>query len=161
MITGTKGASFSHRGSSYLVETRSRVIIFDIAAFESDRTLIRGPSSFVSPVVDHPHRSPSGEHSGFMSWPEHFQKANPEGIDQQANSLSARAMQLSIYGSMVCSVSLSCSLVLWDIMVVFFIFFYFYICGILKPIQPLRLFYLFVGSSSLSIFQRTVQSKSF
>ncbi|XP_021821170.1 sodium/hydrogen exchanger 8 isoform X1 [Prunus avium] len=98
--SGTKGASFSHRGSSYLVETRSRVIIFDIAAFESDRTLIRGPSSFVSPVVDHPHRSPSGEHSGFMSWPEHFQKANPEGIDQQANSLSARAMQLSIYGSM-------------------------------------------------------------
>lgn len=125
MITGTEGASFSHQGSSYLVETRSRVIIFDIAAFESDSTLIRRPSSFVSHAVDHPHRSISGEHSGLMSWPEHFykakqQKQNPEGIELQANSLSARAMQWSIYGSMVCSVSLSCSLVLWDIMMVFF-----------------------------------------
>ncbi|XP_008220964.1 PREDICTED: sodium/hydrogen exchanger 8 isoform X1 [Prunus mume] len=101
--SGTKGASFSHRGSSYLVETRSRVIIFDIAAFDSDSTLIRRPS-FVS-HADHPHRSLSREHSGFVSWPEHFYKAkqqkNPEGIELQANSLSARAMQWSIYGSMV------------------------------------------------------------
>ncbi|ONI31919.1 hypothetical protein PRUPE_1G339200 [Prunus persica] len=104
--SGTRGASFSHLGSSYLVETRSRVIIFDIAAFESDSTLIRRPSSFVTHAVDHPHRSISGEHSGLMSWPEHFykakqQKQNPEGIELQANSLSARAMQWSIYGSMV------------------------------------------------------------
>ncbi|XP_050117869.1 sodium/hydrogen exchanger 8-like isoform X2 [Malus sylvestris] len=99
--SGTRGASFSHKGSSYLVETRSRVIIFDVAA------LIGRSSSFISNGVDHhPHRSLPREHSGLMSWPEHIfkakqQKQNPEGIDRQINSLSARAMQFSIYGSMV------------------------------------------------------------
>ncbi|KAM1102119.1 hypothetical protein ACFX13_011060 [Malus domestica] len=105
--SGTRGASFSHKGSSYLVETRSRVIIFDVAAFESDSALIRCSSSFISNGVDHhPHRSLPREHSGLMSWPEDIfkakqQKQNPEGIDRQINSLSARAMQFSIYGSMV------------------------------------------------------------
>ncbi|CAN6727945.1 unnamed protein product [Malus baccata var. baccata] len=105
--SGTRGASFSHKGSSYLVETRSRVIIFDIAAFESDSALIRRSSSFISNGVDHhPHRSLPREHSGLMSWPDDIfkakqQKQNPEGIDRQINSLSARAMQFSIYGSMV------------------------------------------------------------
>ncbi|TQD74358.1 hypothetical protein C1H46_040114 [Malus baccata] len=105
--SGTRVASFSHKGSSYLVETRSRVIIFDMAAFESDSALIRRSSPFVSSAIDHhPHGSFTGEHSGLMSWPEQISKAkqqkqNPEGIDQQNNSLSARAMQLSIYGSMV------------------------------------------------------------
>lgn len=41
-----------------------------------------------------------------MSWPEHFYKHNNHeqisaGIQRQTNSLSARAMHLSIYGSMV------------------------------------------------------------
>ncbi|CAN6675331.1 unnamed protein product [Malus baccata var. baccata] len=105
--SGTRVASFSHKRSSYLVETRSRVIIFDMAAFESDSALIRRSSPFVSSAVDHhPHGSFTGEHSGLMSWPEQISKAkqqkqNPEGIDQQNNSLSARAMQLSIYGRMV------------------------------------------------------------
>ncbi|RXH79113.1 hypothetical protein DVH24_040260 [Malus domestica] len=109
--SGTRGASFSHKGSSYLVETRSRVIIFDVAA------LIGRSSSFISNGVDHhPHRSLPREHSGLMSWPEHIfkakqQKQNPEGIDRQINSLSARAMQFSIYGSMVSLVSL-CSFTL-------------------------------------------------
>lgn len=84
------------------------MIVFDVAAFEADSALIGVTSSH---AVDHPHKSLSREHSGLMSWPEHFfkpkqQKQNPEGIDRQANSLSARAMQLSIYGSMVCSVNL-------------------------------------------------------
>ncbi|KAM0964342.1 hypothetical protein ACFX2C_020402 [Malus domestica] len=105
--SGTRVASFPHKGSSYLVETSSRVIIFDMAAFESDSALIRRSSPFVSSAVDHhPHGSFTGEHSGLMSWPERISKAkqqkqNPEGIDQQNNSLSARAMRLSIYGSMV------------------------------------------------------------
>ena len=107
MITGAKGASFSYQGSSYLVETRARVIIFDITALESDRKLQRRSSSFVPNSVDHSHRSLPREHSGLMSWPEHFQKPrqhkhNSEAIEQQPYSLSARAMQLSIYGSMVC-----------------------------------------------------------
>ncbi|KAM5566575.1 sodium/hydrogen exchanger 8 [Rosa sericea] len=101
-----QGASFSHQGSSYLVETRSRVIVFNMAAFESDSPLNRGTSSFLSHGVDHPLRSLSREHSELMSWPEQFfkpkqQKQSPEGTNQQANSLSTRAMQLSIYGSMV------------------------------------------------------------
>ncbi|KAK9935635.1 hypothetical protein M0R45_022729 [Rubus argutus] len=107
-MLGTNGAraSFSHQGSSYLVETRARVIVFDVAAFEADSALIGVTSSFMSHAVDHPYKSLSREHSGLMSWPEHFfkpkqQKQNPEGIDRQANRLSARAMQLSRYGSMV------------------------------------------------------------
>ncbi|KAF3430996.1 hypothetical protein FNV43_RR25726 [Rhamnella rubrinervis] len=105
--TDTKGASFSHQGSCYLVETRARVIIFHIAAFESDSKLLRRPSSFLAHSGDLPSTSLSQEHGGLMSWPENFykpmqNKESSEAVDQQeANSLSARAMQLSIYGSMV------------------------------------------------------------
>lgn len=120
MVTGTnearasfshQRASFSHQGSSYLVETTARVIVFDVAAFEADSALTRVTSSFMLHAVDHPYKSLNREHSGLMSWPEQFfkpkqQKQNPEGIDRRANSLSARAMQLSKYGSMVCSVNL-------------------------------------------------------
>ncbi|KAK7319185.1 hypothetical protein RJT34_03903 [Clitoria ternatea] len=102
---GSKQASFTHQGSCYLVETRARVIVFDIAAFEADTTLIRRSSSLIS-HADNPHRSFRREHSGLMSWPEHFykqkhHKQRSEGIEQQTNSLSARAMHLSIYGSLV------------------------------------------------------------
>lgn len=109
MTTGPKGSSFSHQESCYLVETRARVIIFDIAAFESDGRLQRRSSSFLQHSVDLPNRSFTREHGGLLSWPENFYKSrqhkeNSEAVDlQRANSLSARAMQLSIYGSMVCS----------------------------------------------------------
>ncbi|XP_050375032.1 sodium/hydrogen exchanger 7 isoform X4 [Argentina anserina] len=98
--------SFSHQGSSYLVDSRSRVIVFDITAFESGSGLNRRTSSFLSHAVDQPLRSLSKEHTGLMSWPEHFfkpkqQKQIPERTNQQSNSLSTRAMQLSKYGSMV------------------------------------------------------------
>ncbi|KAF5449949.1 hypothetical protein F2P56_030342 [Juglans regia] len=104
-LSGITGASFSHQGSCYQVETRARVIIFDMAAFEADNTLQRR-SSWISPSADRPHRSLGREHRGLMSWPENLYNPRqhnqiPEGIDRQANSLSARAMQLSIYGSMV------------------------------------------------------------
>ncbi|XP_048318425.2 sodium/hydrogen exchanger 8 isoform X2 [Ziziphus jujuba] len=105
--TASRGASFSHQSSHYLVETRARVIIFDIAALESDSKLQRRSSSFLRHSADLPHRSFNKEHGGLMSWPENSYKARQhteksETVDQQkANSLSARAMQLSIYGSMV------------------------------------------------------------
>ncbi|XP_058184288.1 sodium/hydrogen exchanger 7 isoform X4 [Rhododendron vialii] len=104
--SGFKQTTFPHHGSLYQVETRARVIIFDIAAFESKKALQRRSSSFVPHPVDHTSRSLSKEHVGLMSWPENFYKPmetdqNPDEIDQQASSLSARAMQLSIYGSMV------------------------------------------------------------
>ncbi|CAN1336339.1 Sodium/hydrogen exchanger 7 [Linum perenne] len=90
----------------YQVETRARVIIFDTATFEADDVLKRRPSSLVS-ADHHMQRPPSKEHGGLMSWPESFykqqkdkdQKTTKEG--RPANSLSARAMQLSIFGSMV------------------------------------------------------------
>ncbi|KAE9600993.1 putative cAMP-dependent protein kinase regulatory subunit [Lupinus albus] len=106
MVSGSKESSFSHQGSSYLVETRARVIIFDIAAFEADAALPRRSSSMLPHAMDHSHRSLGRQHSTLMSWPEHFYthehpKQNSEGIRQHSNSLSTRAMQLSIYGTMV------------------------------------------------------------
>ncbi|XP_010066529.2 sodium/hydrogen exchanger 8 isoform X1 [Eucalyptus grandis] len=103
--SGIRTVSFSHQGSWYLVETRARVIIFDVAAFEADTTLQR-TSSLIPHAVDHPLRTHSREHGGLMSWPKHFYKARQnrqshEAINQHANSMSARAMQLSVYGSMV------------------------------------------------------------
>ncbi|KAK4851483.1 hypothetical protein QYF36_015608 [Acer negundo] len=104
--SGFKAASFSHQGSCYEAETRARIIIFDTVAFETDSALLRRPSSLLSNSSDQSHRSLSKEHGNLMSWPEHFYKArqheqNPEGTDRKANSLSARAMQLSIFGSTV------------------------------------------------------------
>nr|AVA17738.1 SOS1-like protein 1 [Populus monticola] len=103
-ISGAQAASFSHQGSRYQVEARARVIIFDIAAFEADGALRRGSSSLV--LVDHPHRSFTREHGGLMSWPENLYKQrereqNCVGTCRSENSLSVRAMQLSIFGSMV------------------------------------------------------------
>ncbi|KAH9794274.1 Sodium/hydrogen exchanger 7 [Citrus sinensis] len=104
--SGVEAVSFSHQGSCYLVETRARVIIFDIAAFEADKAVVRRTSSLFSHSSDQPHKSLSREHGNLMSWPEHFykarqQKQNSEETDRKANSLSARAMQLSIFGNMV------------------------------------------------------------
>nr|APR62626.1 Na+/H+ antiporter [Ricinus communis] len=102
-ITGAKISSFSHQRSSYQVETRARVIIFDIAAFEADSMLQRRSSSLVPHTVDHPHRPLNREH-GLMSRPENIHKAksHEQNLENgQAKSLSARAMQLSIFGGMV------------------------------------------------------------
>jgi len=78
--------------------------VFDIAAFELDAALVKKSSSQLSQAVDHSRRSFRTEHSGLMSWPEHFYRQNQhkQSSEQQSNSLSARAMQLSIFGSMVC-----------------------------------------------------------
>ncbi|XP_057992366.1 sodium/hydrogen exchanger 8 isoform X3 [Hevea brasiliensis] len=100
---GARTASFSHERSRYQVETRARVIIFDIAAFETATALLRRSSSFIPHTGDHPHRPLSREH-GLMSWPENFYKAklHKQNLEnERANSLPARAMQLSIFGSMV------------------------------------------------------------
>ncbi|XP_022955956.1 sodium/hydrogen exchanger 7 isoform X2 [Cucurbita moschata] len=100
--SGTSGSSFSHQGSSYEVTTRARVIIFDMTALQSNNILNQSPSS-----ADHLQRSPSRDHSGLMSWPQLLsaprppQKQKSEKTERPAESLSAKAMQLSIYGSMV------------------------------------------------------------
>ncbi|KAE8730062.1 Sodium/hydrogen exchanger 7 [Hibiscus syriacus] len=73
----------------------------DKSALEANRVLRKNSSSF-----SHSHKTLSREHGGLMSWPEHFfserqHTQNREGSDRQVNRLSARAMQLSIFGSMV------------------------------------------------------------
>jgi len=103
-IPGSKEASFIHQGPCYLVETRARVIVFDLAAFEPDIALVKKSSSGLLHAADHPDKSFHRQHSALMSWPEHFYRQNQDkqSSEQQNNSLSAKAMQLSIYGSMVC-----------------------------------------------------------
>jgi hypothetical protein len=75
---GVKSPSFSHQSSCYEVETRVRVIMFDIAAFEhltrSHASLMTFPECLNAPGSAH-------EHPTFT------------------HNLSAKAMQLSIYGS--------------------------------------------------------------
>ncbi|KAJ9546903.1 hypothetical protein OSB04_019446 [Centaurea solstitialis] len=98
------GASFSYHASSYTVESRARVIMFDVAGFEGSRSLQRRTSSLISHGGDNPVRSPSRDHAGLMSWPERHIKSwqhleHPDSGNE--NTFSARAMQLSMYGSMI------------------------------------------------------------
>nr|ACZ57357.1 plasma membrane Na+/H+ antiporter [Zygophyllum xanthoxylum] len=103
--SGAKTASFSYQGSSYQVETRARVIIFDIAVFQADSALPGVSSSFIH-AGDRAHKSMSKEHKGLMSWPEHFftakhPKKDLEEADNHTDSLSEKAMHLSMFGSTV------------------------------------------------------------
>ncbi|XP_057962922.1 sodium/hydrogen exchanger 8 [Malania oleifera] len=100
---GVRASSFSYQGSLYQADSRARIIIFDIAAFEVENTFQRRPSSLVSYSAD---RSLNREHGDLMSWPEHVYKHRLHnlsfgGTDQRANNLSTKAMWLSIFGSMV------------------------------------------------------------
>lgn len=88
------------------------MITFDMAAFEADRALLRRSSSLVPHTGDHPHKPLSREH-GLMSWPENFYKSKLHQrnlISGVASSLPARAMQLSIFGSMVWLIYFFCLL---------------------------------------------------
>lgn len=102
---GITRVSFTRQAIQYSVETRARAIIFNVGAFGADRTLYRRPSSLTPPrgsSSDQLQRSFSKEHRGLMSWPESIYKAKQqEEISRQTLSLSERAMQLSIFGSMV------------------------------------------------------------
>lgn len=108
-MIGIKSASFLNQASCYQVETRARVIMLDIASFDANRSLQRRTSSLISHTKDHPAVSQSREHGGLMSWPEQFSMPTQPHehpvaeTDDHANNFSLRAMQLSMYGSMVCS----------------------------------------------------------
>ncbi|EHA8589906.1 putative Sodium/hydrogen exchanger 7 [Cocos nucifera] len=104
--SGLNNMSFCHMGSWYQVETRARVIFFNIGTVEADGALQRRSASWVSQAVIEPPRTLSREHGGLLSWPESLYKAkghsqNPDESDKQPISFSAKAMELSIYGSMV------------------------------------------------------------
>ncbi|PIA30112.1 hypothetical protein AQUCO_05700080v1 [Aquilegia coerulea] len=104
--SGAKGASFYHQGSGYLVvETSARVIIFDVAALESDGVFRKQSASWISHSGESL-GSQSREQNALMTCPEDvFMRRrhdhNSEKSDERVNSLSARALQLSIFGSMV------------------------------------------------------------
>ncbi|KAM0936277.1 putative cyclic nucleotide-binding domain, cation/H+ exchanger, rmlC-like jelly roll [Dioscorea sansibarensis] len=102
--SGANHSNFCHQGSWYQVETRARVMFFNIGSTEVEGALQRR-SSLVSQSME-PSRTHSRERAGLLSWPESFYKArshlqSPNENDKKSNSLSAKAMELSIYGSMV------------------------------------------------------------
>lgn len=103
ICSGYKSTSFLHQGTSYYVETRARVLLIDMAATPADSTLQRRKSSIL--LRDQSSRSLIRDHAGLVSWPENHYKSHqqlPDGKEIDDNqSLSAKAMQLSIYGSTV------------------------------------------------------------
>lgn len=104
--SGIKSASFCHAGSPYQVETRARVITFDISAPEADVVLLKGSTSRLSSSIE-PTRSHYREHEGLLSWPENFYKLKDQTAseaDKRPNNFSSKAMELSIYGSKVWSI---------------------------------------------------------
>ncbi|KAL8520747.1 hypothetical protein ACS0TY_011334 [Phlomoides rotata] len=102
--SGSRAGSFYHQASVYQAETRARVVIFDIAGFENSRILRKRSSSLISHSNDHPSGILGREHCDLMSWPQpsfNSEHRDWEVADGQENNLSARAMQLSTYGSMI------------------------------------------------------------
>ncbi|KAJ6806539.1 sodium/hydrogen exchanger 8 [Iris pallida] len=103
---GVKNVSFCHKGSWYQVQTRARIIIFDISTTESEGGVSKRSASRLSSFIEPP-RNLSRDHEGLLSWPENVFKSRHQSFnegDRQAASLSAKAMELSIYGSMVTDV---------------------------------------------------------
>lgn len=86
------------------------MIFFDIGVSEADGALQKRSASWILQSGE-PQRTPSMEHIGLLSWPEHLYKAtghhqSPNESIKQSTSLSAKAMELSIYGSMVSELEL-------------------------------------------------------
>lgn len=107
MLAAVNHIDYCHTAPSYQVETRARIIFFDIGrALEGDADLQRSVS-LLSQGGHDPPRTMSKEHSGLLSWPESFRRSRaPHSgslaeIRNQQGSFSARALQLSMYGSMV------------------------------------------------------------
>ena len=107
LCVGHKSTSFSHRGTSYSVETRARVILMDMATLQADSTLPKRKSSLS--LHEQSSRSLTREHGSLLSWPEHHYNshqhlADGKETDENRNNFSAKAMQLSMFGSTVTSV---------------------------------------------------------
>lgn len=98
--TGFQNSSFCHSGSRYHVETRARIIFFELDNVGLDSSLWKRSVSKLSQSLE-PVRPFSRDHEGLMSWPENFfqgESSNAANLPQ--TSLSARALHLSLYGSM-------------------------------------------------------------
>lgn len=95
-----RSTSFSHHGVTYHVETRARVILFDMGvqagALQRPKSFLQHEKSTTSLVR---------EHGGLLSWPENCFKSeqhqeDTRGMDEHVDLLGT-AMQLSIFGSKV------------------------------------------------------------
>jgi hypothetical protein len=94
---------YCYTATSYQVEARARAILFEIRRPEAESDLQRS-ASLLSPTLG-PSRTQSKEHVGLVRWPESFRRSrgpgNPSLVDIGSQSFSARALQVSMYGSMV------------------------------------------------------------
>ncbi|XP_074582072.1 sodium/hydrogen exchanger 8-like [Curcuma longa] len=91
--SGVNNLSFCHAASGYQVETKARVIFFDLAVPETEASLSKRTTSWIS-QSGKPHRTLSKEHAGLLSWPENLFKGrgdhqNPKESAKQTTSLSA------------------------------------------------------------------------
>ncbi|CAN6339204.1 unnamed protein product [Urochloa humidicola] len=98
---------YCHTAPSYQVEARARIIFFDMGRASEAEADLQRSVSLLSHSHEPPPRAMSKEHSGLLCWPESFRRsrgghsASLAEIRNQPGSFSARAMQLSMYGSMV------------------------------------------------------------
>lgn len=101
-FSGINSASFCHTGPLFQVETRARVITFDISAPEADAAFSKRSTSRLSSSIELT-RSHYREHEGLLSWPENFYKLKKDQsaseADKRPTNFSSKAMELSIYGS--------------------------------------------------------------
>ncbi|XP_042379307.1 sodium/hydrogen exchanger 7-like isoform X3 [Zingiber officinale] len=91
--SGMNNLSFCHAASGYQVETKARVIFFDLAVPETEASLSKRSASWIS-LPGQPQRTLSKEHAGLLSWPENLFKGrgdhqNPKESDKQTASLPA------------------------------------------------------------------------
>nr|AIA08676.1 salt overly sensitive 1 [Triticum aestivum] len=95
---------YCYTAPSYQVEARARAILFEMRRPDIESDLQRS-GSLLSPALG-PSRTQSKEHVGLLRWPESFRRSSGPGnaslaeIRSQPGSFSARALQVSMYGSM-------------------------------------------------------------
>ncbi|VAH12722.1 unnamed protein product [Triticum turgidum subsp. durum] len=96
---------YCYTAPSYQVETRARVILFELGRPGREADLQRS-GSLLPPSLGLP-RTQSKEHVGLLRWPDSFKRSRGPGnpsladIRDQPGSYSARALQVSMYGGMM------------------------------------------------------------
>lgn len=105
--SGSRQPSAAHQGTLFEADTRSRIIIFYLSSINSERHLRRASASLLSQSLLIPRHS-SYEHEGLVSWPDkQYTAGEPAGNEVMKHErglskrLSARSIQLSVFGSMV------------------------------------------------------------
>lgn len=105
--SGSRQGSAAHQGTFYEADTRSRIIIFELSSIHSERHLRRASAYLLSHGLLIPGRH-SYEHEGLVSWPDKQytvgEPADNEFMNREqglSKRLSARAIQLSVFGRMV------------------------------------------------------------